>query len=98
YRHLRTMLLDNPPDGLVAAVAAMKGREDSMSLLSSVTVPTLVIAGTEDVLIPADTTRGLARGIPGARFETIPGAGHVAPLEASEPAVGIIRSFLESIS
>lgn len=95
--HVRTMLLDNQPAGLQAAVAAMRDREDSTELLASVTVPTLVVAGQEDVLIPGGTSRALARGIKGSRFETITGAGHVAPLEQPEATVKVVADFLGSL-
>jgi pimeloyl-ACP methyl ester carboxylesterase len=91
------MLLDNQQEGLTAAIAAMRDREDSTELLGSVTVPALVVAGAEDVLIPGGTSRALARGIKGSRFETIPGAGHVAPLEQPEATIKIVTDFLGSL-
>lgn len=95
--HVRTMLLDNQQEGLTAAIAAMRDREDSTELLGSVTVPALVVAGAEDVLIPGGTSRALARGIKGSRFETVVGAGHVAPLEQPEATIKIVTDFLGSL-
>jgi len=95
--HVKTMLLDNQVGGLVSAVAAMRDREDSTELLATVTVPALVIAGAEDVLIPGGTSRALARGIRGSRFETIAGAGHVAPLEQPDATTELVKDFLESM-
>ena len=77
--------------------ASPTGSLDSTELLASVTVPTLVIAGAEDVLIPGGTSRTLARGIRGSRFETIAGAGHVAPLEQPGTTTELVRDFLESM-
>lgn len=96
--HVRTMLLDNQPDGLAAAVAAMRDREDSTDLLASITVPALVVAGAEDGLIPGDATRALASGIRGSRFETITGAGHVAPVEQPAPTLDVVTHFLETLT
>ncbi|MSR06256.1 MAG: alpha/beta fold hydrolase [Gemmatimonadetes bacterium] len=95
--HVRTMLLDNQVGGLEAAVAAMRDREDSTQLLSTVSVPSLIVAGSEDVLIPGGTSRALAVGIKGSRFETVMGAGHVAPLEQPDATVEIVSDFLESM-
>ena len=95
--HVRTMLLDNQPAGLQSAIAAMRDRADSTDLLESVSVPALVVAGQEDVLIPGGTSRALARGIKGSRFETITGAGHVAPLEQPEATVKVVTDFLGSL-
>jgi 3-oxoadipate enol-lactonase len=40
-------------------------------------VPTLVLAGTRDVVVPPARQRALAEAIAGARFETIADAGHI---------------------
>lgn len=41
-------------------------------------MPTLVLAGSRDVIVPATRQKALAGSIAGARFETMIGAGHVA--------------------
>lgn len=40
-------------------------------------MPTLVLAGSRDVIVPATRQKALAASIPGARFEVLVGAGHV---------------------
>ena len=47
-------------------------------------VPTLVITGTADRLIPPDVTAGIAGRVPGAELLRIEGAGHLSNLEAPE--------------
>lgn len=44
--------------------------------LSSITVPTLVVHGTSDPLLPLPHGQALATLIPGAGFEAVPGMGH----------------------
>jgi len=44
-------------------------------------VPTVVLAGEQDRLIPAKQTAALAAAIPGAFLVTVPDAGHVLQLE-----------------
>ena len=44
--------------------------------LSSITVPTLVVHGTSDPLLPLPHGQALATLIPGASFEAVPGMGH----------------------
>jgi len=44
--------------------------------LGQIRVPTLVLAGGRDQVVPADVSRGVAEGIPGARFELDPECGH----------------------
>jgi 3-oxoadipate enol-lactonase len=50
---------------------------DVSDRLWRVDVPTLVLAGTRDVIVPPSRQRALAEATPGARFEAIEGAGHV---------------------
>jgi pimeloyl-ACP methyl ester carboxylesterase len=47
-------------------------------------VPTVVLAGAQDRLIPAKQTAALAAAIPGAFLVTVPNAGHVLQLERPE--------------
>ncbi len=49
--------------------------------LSKLTMPTLVLTGDRDRLVPAENSRRLAEAIPGARLVVLPGAGHCFPLE-----------------
>jgi len=54
---------------------AAEGKRPRQSL-SSITVPTLVIHGTDDPMFPLAHGDALAREIPGARLLTLEGAGH----------------------
>lgn len=65
--------------------------------LHHVTVPTLVVWGGEDRLIPPEHGRMLAREIEGARFELIEGSGHVVVVEQPGPAAEAIARFAASI-
>ncbi len=50
---------------------------DLTDRLWRIDVPTLVVAGSRDVIVPAARQRALASSIPGAGFEILEGAGHV---------------------
>jgi len=50
---------------------------DVSDRLWRIDVPTLVLAGTRDAIVPPARQRALAESIAGARFETLEGAGHV---------------------
>ncbi|WP_457420107.1 alpha/beta fold hydrolase [Roseateles sp. P5_E7] len=60
----------------VVAIAADRHRAER---LQRITAPTLVIHGEGDALIPVAAAHDLARRIPGARLEVIPGWGHDLP-------------------
>ena len=60
----------------------MAARPDMTDLLPSINVPTLAISGELDVISPPTEMAAWAGTIPHARFVSIPGHGHLTPLEA----------------
>ena len=64
--------------------------------LPRITVPTLVVATTEDGLATPDHSRELAAGIPGARLVEIP-AGHNVAVEARDAWLAAIREHLAQL-
>ncbi len=96
-RHVAAMVTGSPPDGIAGALAAMRDRPDSVDLLPRIAVPTLVVAGSDDQLIPLAESRAMAGAIPDAHFAVIPSAGHLAPLEQPVNTSRVVREFLESL-
>jgi pimeloyl-ACP methyl ester carboxylesterase len=60
---------------------AILGRKDGRADLYAVRVPTLILAGREDLLCPPETQEEMAAHIPNARLELLDVCGHLAPLE-----------------
>jgi pimeloyl-ACP methyl ester carboxylesterase len=79
---VRGMIADQPAPAIAAASLGMAERPDSVSDLAGIDVPTLVITGSADTLIPPDVTAAVADGVPGAELVRIEGAGHLSNLEA----------------
>lgn len=96
-REVRGMMGVHTAAGLVGALEAMRDRESAVPLLGTVTVPTLVLHGSDDQLIPLAEARAMAEAIPGAQFAVIPGAGHMAPVEQPVNSGRVIREFLEAL-
>lgn len=76
----RALLVSQPPQGYAGCCDALAGW-DFRGELSQVSVPTLVLAGSEDEAAPAADTDLLAERIPGARLVTLERAAHLANLE-----------------
>jgi len=55
--------------------------------LAQLAVPTLVLSGDADRLVPVENSRRLARTIPGARLLELPGVGHAFPFECADRTV-----------
>jgi YbgC/YbaW family acyl-CoA thioester hydrolase len=95
---VRALMSSTPVAGIVGALAAMRDREESVSLLSTLAgVPTLVVVGEADILTPPDQARAMAEAIPGGRLALIPGAGHLPPMEQPEATTASLREFLSSL-
>jgi pimeloyl-ACP methyl ester carboxylesterase len=62
--------------------------------LSAVTCPVLVIWGADDTIVTPEFGRAYAAAFPHARFELIPGAGHVPVQEKPEAVFAVLDSFL----
>ncbi len=65
-------------------------------LCRRVNVPTLVIAGDKDLLIPERFVRDLATRIPNARYAVIKGAGHSAPWSATDTFLEMLTTFIRT--
>jgi 3-oxoadipate enol-lactonase len=95
---VRGMITNTPVAGIVGALAAMRDRPDSVSILPTLAdIPTLVMVGEADGLTPPDQARAMAQAIPGAQLVLISGAGHLPPVEQGREVTERLRQFLSSI-
>ena len=90
---LRTMVESTPVETIVASLRGMAARPDRTDLLPTITVPTLVISGEDDALIPSLDSHEMASAIPNSQFLIIPGAGHLGPIERPDAFTEALRSF-----
>lgn len=77
-----------------AAQAAAGASFDAWARLDRVGAPTLVLHGTEDVVVDPANSRLLAERIPDARLEWFPGCGHLLFWEEPERFVALVGEFL----
>lgn len=71
---------------------------DYRDILPTIAVPALVIHGSRDTVAPLELSEEIARGIPGAIFESIPDAGHVTNADAPDRFNEILRGFIAPLS
>lgn len=67
-----------------------------VDLLKTVKVPTLVLHGEDDPLLPVECGRDVASLVPGAKIETFPGWGHDVPEQMVPKLVGSISGFCKT--
>ncbi len=78
---------------LVGMTAGMKSPEVEQQV-ANLRVPILVIAGSEDALVPPSESEALARLIPGAQLNLIPRAGHLVAFEQPAAFNEVMRNWL----
>jgi pimeloyl-ACP methyl ester carboxylesterase len=94
---VRAMMLAASPAGMANAMRAMAARTDSVELLARIQCPTLVLVGEEDKLSSPSEAEKMAGSIPQARFQTIPGAGHLSSLEQPARFNMLLEDFLSRL-
>lgn len=70
---------------------------DRRDSVKDIACPALLIAGEHDTTAPAAVMERMAARIDGARFEIIPGAGHIANIEAPAATTRLIADFMKGL-
>lgn len=86
--------LDLPTHAYLAQLAVIQ-HHDTTADLARITVPTLVLAGAQDILIPVELSRALHEGIPNAQWRTTPG-GHACLWESPDEFNATVVAFLRT--
>jgi pimeloyl-ACP methyl ester carboxylesterase len=94
---VRRLIKQQSPVAIRSAIHRMMHRPDSTPMLPNVSVPTLVITGADDEMIPVEESRKMASAIPGARLVIVPGAGHLANLEQPDAFNAALNEFLATL-
>ncbi|MEM8490469.1 MAG: alpha/beta fold hydrolase [Pseudomonadota bacterium] len=73
---------------------ALKTRPDSSSTLRTISVPTVVICGSEDAVCPPLLHREISAAIPGSVLHVIEDCGHLSPLEQPDRVTSLLQHWL----
>ena len=91
------MMRKMSPEDVAQVQRGMAERPDSVDTLKTINVPTLLVAGEEDVLTGVNEAELMHRHISGSQLRVIPKAGHYSPWEQPEEAARILRQFLDGL-
>lgn len=80
---------------LFKLMRATKERIDYRPELKKITIPTIVIQGEKDLLLPVHMAGEVAKAIPNSQFKVIPHVGHTLNLEAVPQMVAIMKEFVK---
>ncbi len=92
---LKEVHRDHDPGGVARQIAGMAVAGDRRSRLATITVPTLVIHGTDDPLIPPACGYDTALSIPDAIYLPIKGMGHDMPRALDQTVIDAICSMIK---
>lgn len=81
---MQEMLRDTGADAAINEVETYMNRDDLRPVLGTIAVPTLVLIGDSDLLVPPPHARENAAAIAGATFVEVPECGHLTALEQPE--------------
>lgn len=84
--------------GMKKAIYGVADRDAVTDLLPTITTPTLVVVGADDVATPVVKSETIAAGIAGARLEIVPDAGHSSTIEQPGTLSDLIERFVSENS
>ncbi|WP_028775912.1 alpha/beta fold hydrolase [Shimazuella kribbensis] len=79
------------PQGAIAALGAMRNRPNLTDVLATTSVPVLIVAGSEDVVVP--TKRAFSTEGQNIEQVVIPSVGHMSMYEAPDQLVEKLTHF-----
>jgi pimeloyl-ACP methyl ester carboxylesterase len=91
---IRLRWQERTPVATAPAQAAAVIRHDTRGRLGELRMPTLIIHGDEDTLIPPSAAWELAERIPNSHLVMVPGAGHVIATDAEQECADAVLGFL----
>ncbi len=90
---VRAIVENTSPEAIAWSQRAIADRADAFDVLRATDVPSVVVTGGEDELIPTVEAEQMADVLPDAELVIVPRAGHLAPMEAP----GAVTAALDSV-
>jgi len=93
---IREMMANTSVEGVIGALSAMRDRSDSTDMLPSIHIPTLILHGSNDQLIPVSMAQEMHMAIPFSKIAILPEAGHLLNLEQPKMFNQAVSEFVTS--
>lgn len=92
---VRAMMVTASLEGITGALAAMRDRPDSTDMLATIHVPTLILHGEQDQIMPPSEAEAMRAAIPSSALTILPNAGHMPNMEQPD---AFNRNIIEFIN
>ena len=96
-RQVEGIMQKTTPEGMISALMGMKSRPDSTPILDKISVPTLILHGADDQIIPTSEAEAMHAAIQGSQFIIVPDAGHLPNLEQPQIFNQAVDGFLAGL-
>ncbi len=93
---IKNLIVRNPPEGIAQGSLAMATRRDSTDLLEQIHLPTLILSGEEDSIVPAMPPAVMHQKIADSTWISIEQCGHLMNLERPDIFNNAVLEFLQS--
>jgi len=94
-KQVESIMSSTSVQGIVGALEGMKSRPDSTPYLGEITVPTLIIHGEEDQLIPFQEAQSMHAAIANSTMILMSSAGHLLNMERPESFNQAVEDFID---
>ena len=95
---VKRIMASSTVPGIVGALGAMRDRPDALDVLSTANVPTLILAGADDALMPMAEQEKMKQAAPNSTLVVIPDAGHLSPMEQPDAFNHAVAEFLKTVA
>jgi 3-oxoadipate enol-lactonase len=94
---LRRLIESSWPEAVAQACYGLASRRDSRSLLVDIKLPTLIVAGSEDALVPSAQAEIMHSEIQDSSLVVIEQCGHLINLEQPKVLDQVVSNFLKQL-
>jgi pimeloyl-ACP methyl ester carboxylesterase len=95
---LKAMVQRSTAESFAGQTNALLQRPDARPVLPSITVPTLLLSGTNDTWSSLSQHADMQRSVPGSTLVEIAGAGHMSPIERPDAVARALKGWLAASS
>jgi 3-oxoadipate enol-lactonase len=94
---IRNTILNTPPQTITDTLMALAQRTETCSVLQQITLPVLLLCGSEDKITPVVQAKFMHRNISNSSLQIISNAGHMANIEQPEVFNKYIIEFIANL-
>lgn len=94
---IQKIIQKTSPQGAASALRGMAEREDTSSFLGQIQVPTVVIAGEKDSIVPLTLATEMASKLPKGKLAVVPNGGHMPMMEAPEQTADALADLINRV-